>query len=184
MSNKPAGSQRGTQPFPSDRAFRILLLSGALGAVLLIALFATGCSIPTTDVPAPSTPGKTSAAPVKPPKAVVPEADPDKADIAKVGAAFTVGSGKSFAGKYTVLKGWTLGEDYGVPQLEGKVTNADKEKNALPNLQIKFVKGAELVMSFTCTANEIEPGQIAKLNCFTTDSFTKSYDKISAETGL
>jgi hypothetical protein len=186
MSNNPKGPQDRVPAPQSDRLFRWALVSGVVGAVLLLALFLTGCSIPTTDVPAPTTPGKTTAAPVtvQPTKAAVPAADPNKATVAKVGAEFTVGSGSAFAGKYTVLKGWALTQSYGVPTLAGKVKNADGSKNALPNLQVKFVKGSELLMSFTCTANELEPGQTTKLNCFTSDDYVKGYTKITAETGL
>jgi hypothetical protein len=110
-------------------------------------------------------------------------ADANKVTVA-VGKAFTVGDDSLFSGKYTVQAGWKLGSEYGVPTITARVKNAGDDKAAIPNLQIKFLNGSDVVMSFTCTANELEPGQTAKLNCFSSDDFSRKYKTVVAETGL
>lgn len=182
----PNPSERQQAPFWDESRRKLARLAGtclALAAVLLIVLvFVTSCAVPeeTTSTGTPTAPAKSSSAPKPKP----PAKDPNKADISAIGAEFTVGSGSFASGRYTVVKGWTVRAEYGVPMFTGKVKNVDDGKNALPNLQIKFMQGSELVMSFTCTANELEPGQTTKLNCFSTDEYTKKFDKITAETGL
>lgn len=164
-----------------------VVLVGGCAAILSDADTTTGTT-PTTPPPAAT---KTSAAPPAVPASPVlrtPAPKPLPADQSKVtvtvGQEFTVGSGRMLEGRYTVLAGWKLASQYGVPSLTGRVRNADDEKASLPNLQVKFVNGSDLVMSFTCTASELEPGQTAKLNCYSSDEFSRGYKTIVAETGL
>lgn len=163
----------------------ILAVVGAILVIIVVAAIAgpkdQAATLPTTPtVKAPAAPVTAKPTKAAPP---APAADPDKVTVT-VGHEFTVGSGNIVSGKYTVLSGWTVTSEYGVPMLTGKVKNADDDKAGLPNLQIKFANGSDLVMAFTCTANELEPGQTTKLNCFSSDDYTKKWKTVTAETGL
>lgn len=193
MSQPSAGLQDPQHAPRKNRSVRNALLAsggGALVLVIAIAAFGGPGKTPGANLPAPSTvptaAAKTTPAPSTPPtKTAEPEPvkDENKTTVRKVGAEFTVGKGATFSGRYTVQAGWVLRQDYGVPILEGRVKNVDDKSNALPNLQIKFLNGPDLVMSFTCAANELEPGQTTKLNCFSTDDYTTKWKTITAETG-
>ena len=183
----PKKNRRGLKFAAGFGAFVVLV--GGCAAILGDADSTSTAGTPTSS---PTVAAKTSAAPppVKASPALrtpapkpMPPADPNKVTV-KVGQAFTVGSGRILEGRYTVLAGWKLSSQYGVPSITGRVRNADDEKASLPNLQVKFVNGSDLVMSFTCTASELEPGQTAKLNCYSSDEFSRGYKTIVAETGL
>lgn len=76
--------------------------------------------------------------------------------------------------------GWSVGNDsLGDVDIKNfKVeNNRDDKDSAL--VEIKFMKGNEVIALADCTSNPIQPGQIATLTCISSDPVPKQYDEIT-----
>ncbi|MDQ3423066.1 MAG: hypothetical protein M3510_06710 [Actinomycetota bacterium] len=98
---------------------------------------------------------------------------PDNPLEIKVGEAFEVSDFKYAAG-------WSVGSD-GLGDLAIKnlkvENNRDDKDSAL--VEIKFVKGDEVLALADCTTSPITPGQTVTVDCLSTDKLPKQYDKIT-----
>lgn len=96
-------------------------------------------------------------------------------------APCTVTVGKPFElGKHTVLSGWKTVDEYGTLSITGKAKNTSGETSTM-FIDVKFLKGDDVLAVVSCSTNELEPGQTQALSCFGTDSFTKKYNRVTAE---
>lgn len=96
-------------------------------------------------------------------------------------APCTVTVGKPFElGKHTVLSGWKTVDEYGTLSITGKAKNTSGETSTM-FIDVKFLKGDDVLAVVSCSTNELEPGQTQALSCFGTDNFTKKYDRVTAE---
>lgn len=75
--------------------------------------------------------------------------------------------------------GWKSEDEFGTVNITGlKVTNnRDKADSAI--VEIKFMKGSEILASVDCTSDELQKGQTATLSCFSGDPLPADYDKIT-----
>ena len=92
----------------------------------------------------------------------------------KAGAAFTHDDFKA-------SKGWkVVKEKYlNTPSIKGlKITNnGDDGRTAL--LTFRFYKGKNVLAEVECSSNEMQKGEVSKLDCFSTsENFPKGYDTI------
>jgi hypothetical protein len=98
---------------------------------------------------------------------------PDNPLEIKVGEAFEVSDFKYAAG-------WSVGSD-GLGDLAIKnlkvENNRDDKDSAL--VEIKFLKGDEVLASADCTTSPITPGQTVTVDCLSADKLPKQYDKIT-----
>jgi hypothetical protein len=98
---------------------------------------------------------------------------PDNPLEIKVGEPFEVSNFKYAAGWSVVNDG--LG-DVDIKNLKVENNRADKD-SAL--VEIKFLKGNEVLALVDCTSSSITPGQTVTVDCFSTDKLPKQYDKIT-----
>jgi hypothetical protein len=121
------------------------------------------------------------------------EAEPEQARAQAVGhpadraerdrnTPVTIKVGQSIViGKHQILPGWkaTKAEYLDTFEVTAKVTNiGDETSSSL--MEMKFLKGNEVVGDVMLTSNPLEPGQIQKLNGLSDDEFVK-YDRITVE---
>ena len=80
---------------------------------------------------------------------------------------------------FSYAEGWKVVEDFGTVTVEDlKVTNnRDSRDGAL--VEIKFLKGSEVLASVDCTSDQIQKGQTVTLDCFSADEMPTGYDKIT-----
>lgn len=93
--------------------------------------------------------------------------------------------GKPFKlGSHTVLAGWKTentgaGSGLGM-SIIGKAKNTD-DKTSTMFVHIKFLKGDEVLANIMCNTGDLEPGQTEAMNCVADGTYSKSYDKVTAE---
>jgi hypothetical protein len=96
-------------------------------------------------------------------------------------APCVVKAGKPFQlGKHTVLTGWKVSSEYGSMSITGKAKNTGDAASAM-FVDVKFLRGDEVLASVMCTTDSLEPGQTKAISCFSSDDYTKKYDRITAE---
>ncbi|MFI5693162.1 hypothetical protein ACIA58_15045 [Kribbella sp. NPDC051586] len=131
---------------------------------------------------APESTGPKSAAP----ETAAPKTPPKPAGVACAGqedknAPCVVTVGKPFQlGKHTVLSGWKLTSEYGSASMTGKARNTGGETSSM-FIELKFLKADEVVIDVQCSTNQLEPGQTQAMSCFSSDDYTKKYDRVTAE---
>ncbi len=81
---------------------------------------------------------------------------------------------------FDYAKGWKIGEDVlGDVEITGlKVTNNRDEKDGAL-VEIKFMKGTEVLALVDCTTEQIPVGQTTTVDCGSTDKMPTSYDAIT-----
>ena len=81
---------------------------------------------------------------------------------------------------FNYAAGWSVGKDaLDDTEVTGlKVTNNREDRDSAL-VEIKFMKGTEVVASVDCTSDPIAVGTTVTLNCFSADDFPASYDKIT-----
>jgi hypothetical protein len=96
-------------------------------------------------------------------------------------APCTVTAGAPFAlGSHTVLKGWKVVDaGYGM-SVTGKARNTSGKVSSL-FIDIKFLRGDEVIADVMCSSGSLEPGQVTTMNCLGDGEYTKAYDRITAE---
>lgn len=80
---------------------------------------------------------------------------------------------------FDYAEGWSVGEQYDTVEISDlKVTN-NREDSDSALVDIKFMKGSEVLASVDCTTDPIQVGQTVTLNCWSGDSLPSDYDKIT-----
>jgi hypothetical protein len=93
----------------------------------------------------------------------------------------TVSAGKPFTiGRHQVLAGWTVREEFGMFTVAARVKNVS-DMNSTAFLQVRFLKGTEILAGVQCASDDLEPGRSGPLVCVPDGLYTKSYDRITAE---
>jgi hypothetical protein len=128
--------------------------------------------------PAPKPAGPSSSKPVDQAPAVACADHDDRNEPCVVQA------GKPFVlGKHTVLAGWrVIDAGYGL-SISGKAKNTGDSASSMI-IDVKFLRGDEVLASVMCTSAGLEPGQTGAMNCLGDGEFTRKYDRITAEATL
>lgn len=132
-------------------------------------------NVVSTPTPTPVAKPTAKATPIAPRTKEVAPAIPVNPDSVRRGQAFEV-NGKR------VLAGWKLNAtSWGDFQITGKVQNVGQTSTIMTLVEFKFVKGFEIVGEVNCMAGDVEPGRVATMDCYSTDPFTREYDKIEVK---
>ena len=95
--------------------------------------------------------------------------------------ALTITEGKAFeVDGFNYAASWSIKKDaLGYIDVKGlKVTNnRDSQDSAI--VEIKFMRGSEVVALSDCSTEPIAVGQTTTLDCISTDKLPKKYDKIT-----
>ena len=193
--NVVGNSPLAPKPPKKRHIFRnIMLIVGGLFALLIVAAVLSP-GTPAKDAAVTPPVAETSAVPsvqpsvkpsVKPsaPRTTKPVEQAPKVACAGQedrNAPCTIQVGKPFQlGKHTVQAGWKVTSEYDTMSIVGKAKNTSSETSTM-FIDIKFLKGSDVVAVVSCNTSELEPGQTQAMNCFGTDTFTKQYDHVTAE---
>jgi hypothetical protein len=134
-------------------------------------------AVPTTA--APKTDAPKATVPAKPTQAVAPkvacEDQDDRSEPCevKVGSAFKLGS-------HTGLAGWKIKDSGFGMTVVGKAKNTN-DKTSTMFINVKFLKGDEVVANVMCNTGDLEPGQSETMNCIPDGTYTKKFTKVTAE---
>ncbi len=92
----------------------------------------------------------------------------------------TITEGEAFEVRgFEYASGWELTESLGSMDITGlKVTN-NREKRDSALVDIKLMKGSEVLASADCTTDPIQPGETVTLSCFSADDLPSDYDEIT-----
>jgi hypothetical protein len=93
----------------------------------------------------------------------------------------TITEGEAFSvSGFDYAKGWKVGDDgLGSPTIDGlKVTNNRDDKDSAL-IEIKFMKGTEVLALVDCTTEPITVGQTTSLDCFSADEVPDDYDELT-----
>ena len=107
-----------------------------------------------------------------------PKVDPD--DVGNETNPVTIAEGKAFdVRKFAYSAGWkVISSDFGMEVKNLKVTNNRDDRDGAI-VEIKYMKGSEVLASIDCTSDQILPGQTVTLNCFSGDKKPKGFDRIT-----
>ncbi|NEA33682.1 hypothetical protein [Streptomyces sp. SID13031] len=134
---------------------------------------ATKAAAPKATAPQPTTSAKASVAP---PASTVACADQDDRS-----APCTVTVGGAFAlGKHQVLAGWKISDSGFGLTITGKAKNVSDDASAMV-VTVKFLRGDEVMANVMCTTGELAAGQIETMSCLPDGTYTKKFDKVTAE---
>ncbi|KGN30510.1 hypothetical protein N802_06755 [Knoellia sinensis KCTC 19936] len=119
-----------------------------------------------------------AAAPAAPAAPAEPEVDPD--DVGNEANPVTIVEGKAFdVRKFSYAAGWKVSSNsFGMEITNLKVTNNRGERDGA-FVQIKYMKGTEVLATIDCNSDQILPGQTVTLSCFSTDKKPKGFDKVT-----
>lgn len=95
--------------------------------------------------------------------------------------AKTITEGKAFEVRdFSYAKGWKVKDDGlgGVTVSGLKVTNNRSDTDGAI-VEIKFMKGDEILASVDCTSDQLQPGQTATLSCIGSSDMPEGYDRIT-----
>jgi hypothetical protein len=146
-----------------------------------------GAAGPSSSAPAPqpsqpTNPAKPAPKPSPSKPAPKPSATQPTEQSGDSNAPATVKVGQSIViGKHQILPGWKVTKaDYlDTFEVTAKVKNiSDETSSSL--MEMKFLKGNEVVGDVMLTSDPLEPGQVQKLNGLSGDEFVK-YDRITVE---
>jgi hypothetical protein len=93
----------------------------------------------------------------------------------------TIVEGKAFSvSGFDYAKGWKVGDDgLGSVDIKGlKVTNNRDDKDSAL-VEIKFMKGKEVLALTDCTTEPVAVGQTTSLSCVSADDLPAAYDRIT-----
>jgi len=195
MSNQhPQFQQQPYQPapVPPKRKHRgrtaLIVIGSVIGGLFVIAALAPSqpakeatstvepSVVQTTKPAAPKTTARTTA-----PKPVEQAPKVACADQDDRNAPCAIQVGKPFQlGKHMVAAGWKVTEQYGTMTITGKAKNTGDKASAM-FIEMKFLSGAEVLASVSCTTDSLEPGQTKTIDCFSGDDYTKKYDQVTVE---
>lgn len=93
----------------------------------------------------------------------------------------TIVEGEAFeVSGFEYQAGWSLGNDaLGDLDIQGLKFKNQRDDADTAIVEIRIVKGAELVASADCISDEAEVGQIVTLTCLSADKLPTDYDKIT-----
>lgn len=158
------------------------ILTGILGLVvvgIMASALGGGGDTPSAASTEPTT-TNTGAAPVAaaPKAAEQPKVDPD--DIGNEANPVTIVEGKAFdVRKFAYAAGWKVtSSDFGMELKNLKVTNNRDDRDGA-FVQIKYMKGSEVLATIDCNSDQILPGQTVTLSCFGTESKPTGFDRIT-----
>ena len=157
------------------------ILTGILGLVVvggLAGALGGGGDTPSaasTEPATASTPAAASAAPEAP---AAPKVDPD--DVGNETNPVIIVEGKAFdVRKFSYAAGWKVtSSDFGMELKNLKVTNNRGDRDGA-FVQIKYMKGSEVLATIDCNSDQILPGQTVTLSCFGTESKPAGFDRIT-----
>ena len=164
------------------------ILTGILGLVVvggLAGALGGGGDTPSTASTDPSTASSaasaaSAASPAATPQAAAqqPKVDPD--DVGNETNPVTIAEGKAFdVRKFAYSGGWkVISNDFGMEVKNLKVTNNRDDRDGAI-VEIKYMKGSEVLASIDCTSDQILPGQTVTLSCFSGDKKPKGFDRIT-----
>lgn len=95
--------------------------------------------------------------------------------------AMEISEGESFEVRgFNYAEGWSVSEgSFDSVDIEGlKVTN-NREKPDSANVDIKFMKGSEILASVGCSSDRLQVGETATLSCLSGDDMPTDYDTIT-----
>lgn len=104
----------------------------------------------------------------------------DESESGGVKNAVDVTEGEAFEVRgFDYAEGWSVSEQYDLVEITDlKVTNnRDDQDGAI--VEIKFMKGDEILASTDCTSGELQPGQTATLSCISADALPDDYERIT-----
>jgi hypothetical protein len=200
---QPPGQGQFPQPKKKHTGRTVLIVIGAVFAlIMVVSIAASGGKSPKADqqgtpagVVAPPT-VKSSAPASKPAASVKPSVQPsvqakqtasakpagpacaDQEDrnepcAVRVGGAFQLG-------EHTVLAGWKIKDSGFGMTIVGKARNTG-DKSSTMFINVKFLRGDEVMANVMCNTGELAPGQSEALNCIPDGTYTKKFDKVTAE---
>lgn len=80
---------------------------------------------------------------------------------------------------FNYAAGWKVTEEFGDANITGlKVTNNRDQKDSVM-VEIKFMKGSEVLALVDCTTDPIQKGNTVSVDCFSTDKLPDDYDEIT-----
>jgi hypothetical protein len=93
----------------------------------------------------------------------------------------TVEAGQAFTiGRHETQAGWKVVSEYGRFGITAKVRNvSDRAGGAF--MTFKFLRGDEVLGDVLCTSGQLEPRQVATLNCISDGEYSTSFQRITAE---
>ena len=161
------------------------IITGILGLVVIGTIAGAlggGGDAPSTATTEPATTASTpdaggaASAPVAEPSA--PKVDPD--DVGNEANPVTIVEGKAFdIRKFAYAAGWKVtSNDFGMELTNLKVTNNRGERDGA-FVQIKYMKGSEVLATIDCNSDQILPGQTVTLSCFSADKKPTAHDRIT-----
>jgi hypothetical protein len=115
----------------------------------------------------------TTAAPPVAKVACADQEDRSAPCVVTVGSAFALG-------KHQVLAGWTIKDSGFGMTIAGKAKNISNGASTL-FINVKFLRGDEVMANVMCNTGELNAGQIETMNCVPDGTYTKKFDKITAE---
>jgi len=124
--------------------------------------------------PKPSAAAKPSVAPPESKVACADQDDRSAPCTVTVGAAFELG-------KHQVLAGWTISDSGFGMTMAGKAKNISDDADSTMFITVKFLRGDEVMANIMCNTGALAAGQIEKLNCVPDGTYTKKFDKVTAE---
>ncbi|MEU4396811.1 hypothetical protein [Kribbella sp. NPDC023855] len=129
-------------------------------------------AVPT--VPKPSAPAKSSVAPPVSKVACADQENRSAPCVVTVGAAFQLG-------KHQVLAGWKISDSgYGMT-ITGKARNISDDADSTMFINVKFLRGDEVMANVMCNTGALAAGQVEAMNCISDGTYTKKFDKVTAE---
>ncbi|MDT0214718.1 hypothetical protein Q9R29_12565 [Rothia sp. ARF10] len=162
------------------------IVTGVLGLVVLgtvAGALGGGEDTPDSTTTTPTTAsspaaGAASSAPAAPAAPAAPKVDPD--DVGNEANPVTIVEGKAFdIRKFAYAAGWKItSNDFGMEVENLKVTNNRDDRDGAI-VEIKFMKGSEVLASVDCTSDQILPGQTVTLSCLSGDKKPQGYDRIT-----
>ncbi|MFI5712003.1 hypothetical protein [Kribbella sp. NPDC051620] len=137
----------------------------------------SGATNPASAAPKPGAAKATAPKPL----ASAPAAKIACADQDDRSAPCTVTVGAAFAlGKHQVLAGWTIHDSGFGMTINGKAKNISDDASTM-FVTIKFLRGDEVMANVMCNTGELAAGQIEAMNCLPDGTYTKKFDKVTAE---
>lgn len=157
------------------------IITGILGLVvvgILAGSLGGGGDTPSAASTEPATASTPAAAAAVPEVPAAPKVDPD--DVGNETNPVTIVEGKAFdVRKFSYAAGWkVISNDFGMEVKNLKVTNNRDDRDGAI-VEIKYMKGSEVLASIDCTSDQILPGQTVTLNCFSGDKKPKGFDRIT-----
>jgi hypothetical protein len=179
LAQPPLHPQQAPPPH-KHTARNILLVVGSVVVVLIgVGIVAGGGDTTKRGAADNQNPAATKAS--KPEATRPVNADVACADQEERSAPCVVTVGSAFAlGKNQVLAGWTILDSGFGMTIAGQAKNVSDDASTL-FITVKFLRGDEVMADVTCNTGELLAGQIETMNCLAGGTYTRQFDKVTAE---